>query len=398
VRAPRADSDVRRTSFVGCTIVARNDLPYARVLSAAWLEHHRDAPFAVLVVDDGEVSLPEHERLRIVRADELGIEPRELDQMRGIYDVAELTTALKPRLVRHLLATGAGAVVHLESDIDLLGSVADVAEVARVSGVALSPHLLGPPPRDAYLTEIDYAKYGQYNSGLIAVGRAAGAFLDWWEERTRWDCLFDEAGGLHADQRWLDCVPVYFGHAVIRDAGLNVAAWNLHERPPALEDGRPTVAGVPLRAFHFSGFDPHRPERLSRHGPSPFDDDPILLDVRSRYARRLLDAGYDEHRTIPYGYGRTAAGTPLGRWERRVYREALLAAGERDDSVPSPFDAARSREFEQMLARPRSLGIFTEAQLGALENVRVRVRGGGWDRRRVMTAVERRLRAVGTRG
>jgi hypothetical protein len=279
--------------------------------------------------------------------------------------------------------------------MDLLGPVHDVAELARVAGVVLSPHLLGPPPRDAYLTEIDYARYGQYNSGLIAVGRSSSAFLRWWERRTRWDCLFDEPGGLHADQRWLDCVPVYFEHTVSRDAGLNVAAWNLHERPLALDGGRPTAAGAPLRAFHFSGFDPHRPGRVSAHGPTAYDDDPVLLDLRRRYAERLLSAGYDAHRAIPYRYGRTAAGRCLGRWERAVYRQALLAVDGHGGFVPDPFDASCSEDFERMLAQPRSLGVFTEAQLGALENARVRGRGGGWDRRRIATAIDLRVRATG---
>lgn len=382
--------------LVGCTIVARNYLPYAQVLSASWLEHHDGVPFVVLVID-GEERLSGHELVRLVRPEDLGIAAVDLAQMRGIYDVAEMTTALKPRLVRHLLEEGAAAVVYLDSDIDLLAPVDDLGELARASGVALSPHLFDPPPSGAYLTEIDYALYGQYNSGLIAVGASARAFLDWWEARTRWDCLFDEARGLHADQRWLDCVPVYFEHAVIRDAGLNVAAWNLHERLPALDDGRPTVAGVPLRAFHFSGFDPHRSERISAHAPSVCDDDPVLLAVRRRYAERLLAAGYDEHRAIPYRYGQTAAGGRLGRWERAVYRQALLAVDGHGGFVPDPFDVSSVDEFERMLAQPRSLGVFTEAQLGALENARVRVRGGGWDRRRLLTAIDLRLRASGVK-
>jgi hypothetical protein len=84
---------VRRSRFVGCTIVARNYLPYAQVLSAAWLEHHDGAPFAVLVID-GEARASGHERVRLVRPEELGVGDRDLAQMRGIYDVAEMTTAL----------------------------------------------------------------------------------------------------------------------------------------------------------------------------------------------------------------------------------------------------------------------------------------------------------------
>ncbi|HEX4521375.1 MAG TPA: hypothetical protein VH063_17510 [Gaiellaceae bacterium] len=390
-----ARSGAGESTFVGCTIVARNYLSFARVLSSAWAKQHEQVPFVVLVIDDDvEMRPAEHENQEFVRPEEIGIDPGELDQMRGIYDVAEMTTALKPRFVRHLLERGSGAVVYLDSDMDLLGPVHELAETARTSGVALSPHLFGPPPTDAFLTEIDYAMYGQYNSGLIAVGASAREFVDWWARRTRWDCLFDEPAGLHADQRWLDCVPVYFEHAVIGDAGLNVAAWNLHERPFALEGERPTVAGVPLRAFHFAGFDPHRPERVTAYAPSTYDNEPILLKVRHHYAERLLAAGYDQYREIPYRYRSTASGRPLGRWDRLVYREALMAVSANGGpEIPGPFDASRSEEFERMLAHPRSLGVLTLPQLGALENARVRLRNGGWDRRRLVTAIDLRLRA-----
>jgi hypothetical protein len=395
----RRDRGGPAPTFAGCTIVARNYLPFARVLAAAWLEHHDQAAFVVLVIDDDGPRSAEHARLRFARPEELGIDAVDLEQMRGIYDVAEMTTALKPRLIAHLLDEGNEAVVYLDSDMDLLAPVDALGETARASGVVLSPHVFGPPPSDAYLTEAHYTMYGQYNSGLIAVGSSGRTFVDWWAERTRWDCLFDEPAGLHADQRWLDCVPVYFEHATIGDAGLNVGAWNLHERPFGVADGRPTVAGVPLRAFHFAGFDPHRPERVTRYDPTAFDDDPILLSVRRRYAQRLLAAGYDEQRAIPYRYGRSAAGRRLRLWERRVYRAALMAA-RRDGEleVPGPFDRARSGDFERMLAQPRSLGVFTEAQLGALERMRVVSQGGGWDRRRIVFAIDRRVRARVGRG
>ena len=71
---------------------------------------------------------------------------------------------------------------------------------------------------------------GVFNSGFVAVGQSGRPFLDWWASRLRRDCLFCEPMGVHADQRWLDFVPSYFDHHVLRDPGINVAQWNLHER------------------------------------------------------------------------------------------------------------------------------------------------------------------------
>ena len=333
----------------------------------------------------------------------IGIPGRELEELRGIYNVQELTCALKPRLLRFLLGEGADAVVYVDSDTDIHGSLDHVGELAARSGVALSPNMLAPTPLDGRLpSELAIAKVGMYNSGLIAVGASGAEFLDWWASRLRWDCLFAEPVGMHADQRWLDWVPLYFRHAVVRDPGLNVAHWNLHERRLVFADDRFTVNGEPLRSFHFAGFDPLRPERVSQYFWLPYFridlDDGALARLCRQYADKLLSAGHEQGRKTPYRYNQSAAGTGLGEWERRVYREALLAAHARGrDDVPSPFDPARSTEFERLLTHPRSAGLFSETALTRLADSRTDIHGGGWNLRRIRDTVQSRL-ARGLRG
>ena len=77
--------------------------------------------------------------------------------------------------------------------------------------------------------------------------------------------------GYFTDQRWIDAVPVFFEHEVVRDLGCNVAYWNLHERTLAVdESGAWTAGGVALRFFHFSGHDADDPLDVSSHvGPRP---------------------------------------------------------------------------------------------------------------------------------
>ena len=57
--------------------------------------------------------------------------------------------------------------------------------------------------------------------------------------------------------------------AIVNDPGVNVAYWNLDERPLALRGERWFAGGVPLRLFHFSGFDVRNLARASRHSPMP---------------------------------------------------------------------------------------------------------------------------------
>ena len=316
----------------------------------------------------------------------------------------ELTCALKPRLLRFLLGEGADAVVYVDSDTDIHGSLDHVGAVGRAGAASPSRRTCSHQHRSTMFAQrVAIAKVGMYNSGLIAVGASGAEFLDWWASRLRWDCLFAEPVGTHADQRWLDWVPLYFRHAVVRDPGLNVAHWNLHERRLVFADDRFTVNGEPLRSFHFAGFDPLRPERVSQYFWLPYFridlDDGALARLCWQNARTSCSsAGHEQGRKTPYRYNQSAAGTGLGEWERRVYREALLAAHARGrDDVPSPFDPARSTEFERLLTHPRSAGLFSETALTRLADSRTDIHGGGWNLRRIRDTVQSRL-ARGLRG
>jgi hypothetical protein len=258
--------------------------------------------------------------------------------------------------------------------------------------------MMAPSPYDGRLpNEIGMGIFGLYNSGFIAVGRGGADFLQWWSERVRWDCLFVETAGLHADQRWLDWVPLYFDHAVIRDPGVNAAHWNLHERELAVAGDRFTINGGPLRTFHFAGFDPTDSSRitqypwLSQFRYSP--DDPAITSLSEQYGTKLIDAGYLQTRSASYRYANTASGLKLGKWERLVYREALLCGSLRSGaSIPSPFDEHRSQEFDALLADPRATIRFSESALLRIEQARIIVGEGGWDRRRLKLEFGYRLR------
>jgi hypothetical protein len=351
---------------VACSIVARNYLPYARVLAAGWRAHHPQIPLRVLLID-GDAGGDTGDGLDVLGAGFLGLGDDELARMRGIYGPAELTTALKPRLLRRLLDDGAEAVVYLDADTDVHADVGAVVAAAAQHGIVLSPHLLHPPPADG-LSPSEYEKQrsGIFNSGFLAVGPSSAPFLDWWAARLRRDCLFSDSMGAHADQLWLNFVPSYFPHHVLRDPGINVAQWNVHERAIRWDGTRYTVDGGPLRTFHFAGFDPASPDR-----PSTYDwwtglrvdvaAEPDLQRLSRAYGVKLTDAGIHAARRVPYRFASSAAGVPMTTWRRRAYRELLLAAEARRCSIPDPFDAACSPAFERMLADPAATGLLSSA-------------------------------------
>jgi len=344
--------------IVGCTTVTASYAAYARVLAARWREFHPNLPFCVLLLD-GDPSALTGSGFDVLRAEDLGLSPGELQVRRAIYDPFELATSLKSELLRTLLAQGHDAVVFLDSDTGVYGNLEDVGVAAAEHGVALSPHMLRPPPRDGLFPgEVDMPlRYGVFNSGFIAVGRGATGFLEWWSDHVSRDCIDDLDSGLHVDQYWLQSVPAYFPHTILLDPTLHVAHWNVHERNLEYAEGEYLVDGAPLRTFHFSGFDPDHPDRLHRYAiPIPYrvepDRSPALAQLLRDYATQLLEAGYRESRALGYAFARSASGLQLGRWERAVYREAVLAheAGAPVD-LPSPFDPRDSEAFARLVDR-----------------------------------------------
>jgi hypothetical protein len=341
---------------IGCTTVTASYAAYAEVLAAGWLRSHTGVPFSVLLLD-GDKSVLTGKGFRVLAAEELDISPEDLQVRRAIYDPFELANSLKSNLFRTLLAESHDAVVFLDSDTAVYENLADVGAAAAEHGVALSPHLVHPPPADGrYPGELDVLKYGVFNSGFVAAGDGAGEFLEWWSGRVRRDCVDDLASGMHVDQYWLQSVPAYFEHTVLRDPTLHVAHWNVHERTVEHADGRYLVDGRPLRTFHFSGLDPEHPDRLHRYPVRvPYRVDPAqspaLAQLLREYAAELLAAGYREKRALGYAYATSASGLRLGRWERAVYREAALAseAGAPFD-LPNPFDPDDSAAFEELIS------------------------------------------------
>jgi hypothetical protein len=360
--------------MVGCTTVAKNYLAYARVVAESWRRAHPSSPFIVLVLDGHDSELD------VITPEQLGLDPDELMVQRAMYDRLELATALKPHLLAALLRQGFDSVVFVDPDMDIFGSLDDVGFAAADYGIALCPHVLGPIPTDGCSpTEPELQAGGVFNSGLIAVGSSAEPFLDWWAGRLARDCVFDQKANLFVDQRPLDWVPSYFPHVVLRDPALNVAYWNLHERPLSEGARGYEVGGVPLKLFHFSGFAPESPDLLTTHTWSQprlrtqMDGHPALCKLCAEYAAKVMRAGHSAIQSRAYGFGVTAGGAPLTSTDRRVYRAALVQAERSGGELPpSPFDPARANDFARLVALGTDewLPLRVRARLGQLRTQR----------------------------
>ncbi|HEV3231319.1 MAG TPA: glycosyltransferase [Candidatus Dormibacteraeota bacterium] len=346
--------------MIVCTVAARNYLAQTRVFVASLLHHHPGAEVHVLLLDgDPEWDAPDLAGGRALFPADLPLEPAEFRRMAAIYDVLEMSTAIKPWVIRHLLQTTGGPVLYFDPDIQVFGPLDDLAQAAAEAGIVVTPHYSGTRPWDRMSpSEAAVLTSGCFNLGFIGVSTGSGEFLDWWMERLRWDCITSPKDGLFVDQRWIDLLPGIFPHRVVRDTDLNVAYWNLDQRHlTADEDGAYQVDGRPLRFFHFSGYDPDEPYWLSKHqGKKPrtlLSQVPALRRICLEYAEALAAHGYDAASRLPYAYASAANGVPLIRGLRRLMRKTLMRIdAEPTAAPPDPFDPDLAVAFGDWLSQP----------------------------------------------
>jgi glycosyltransferase involved in cell wall biosynthesis len=349
-----------------CTIIAGNYVAHARVLAESFLTHHPGGTFTVLVVDDEARQMPQDVeldgRVEWWRLSDLPLDVAEIHRLAGIYEVTELATAVKPLFLQCLLRAHASVVIYLDPDIRIYGSMAWGGRLADIHGVVLTPHITEPFPDDGRgVDSLFVLAAGIYNLGFIAVAPSARPCLEWWWRQTRRRALIDVARQMFTDQRWADYMPSLFSHHLLKDPGYNVAYWNLHERRVTSELGRFYARNVPLRFFHFSGFDPQKPWVLSRHqGDRPrilLSESPELTALCDDYALALEHAGVRLASQRPYGWSHTADGIELTSRIRRLYWSAVMAAEQgQAPEPPDPFDSACPQAFTAWLNSPAEDG------------------------------------------
>ena len=259
------------TGPVASTIATQSHLALAHCMAESFLRHHPDGCVHVLHVDGpSSARADEHPDPRILTVELSSLRLLEpLSVLRARYSVFELCNGLKPFLLEHLLDAGHERVLYLDSDLYITAPLDPVLQPLEQHALVLTPHLctVSGPGDEQMWRDHAVIQYGVLNGGLVGVRDRADArrFLRWWGERVTLAGHKRIAEGFNCDQKWLDlAVGFDVDLHIARDPGLNTAYWNLDERRLALEGTTHLVNGVPLRFFHFSGFDPETPEVLTR--------------------------------------------------------------------------------------------------------------------------------------
>lgn len=334
-----------------CTILATNYLPKALALAESVREFEGVDLHILLIDAETPADLPDIPGMNLISTDFLGLGVEEIHRLAMSYDLVEFATSIKPVFLKRLLETHERAS-YIDPDMLLVSPIPELTADLDASpgGILLTPHFLKPPTQDAFSSEGHMLYAGVFNLGFVAVDRRAGAFLDWWWDRLREECIFDVLGGLFVDQKWVDLGAVYFAGTAWQHPGYNVSIVNLSERPVGGTAGALTVGyeGKPLRIFHFHGFDANAPGELStRFNDSTAGirgDGSALDDLCHSYAASVLTWQAKLGPAPAYRYWQDSTGDEPGRRVRQAYRHQSLQPGAK---LPSAFAADQADAYRE---------------------------------------------------
>ena len=271
------------------------------------------------------------------------------------HDVVEACTAVKATMLRRLLRLGAEKVIYLDPDIAVFAPLDLLVERLDGASIVLTPHQVAPDTTAEGVRDNEGGsmRFGVYNLGFLGVRNDATGrdFAAWWEERLLAACYDAPAEGIFTDQKYCDLVPGLFaGVHVERDAGCNVASWNIAQRPIRVtRSGEVTAGGRLLRFYHFTKIGP---AGIGPAGIGPEESQGAGEVMTGRYAggnfevhelvawykRALAVAGVEGH---PWYYGNFADGTPIPRAARLLWRER----GDLRRAFADPFDPRQLRAW-----------------------------------------------------
>jgi hypothetical protein len=237
-----------------CTIVAHNYLGQALTLETSIQKHNPEHDFFVLIVDGIKSESELFNQAKILVGKDLDMDQDVFVKMSSYYDLFEISTAVKPTLLRTLISRGYETVTFLDPDTQLFGSLVEAINLSIENPIVLTPHRLSPVEKfNVFHDEKAYLKYGVFNLGFISVNKDSVPFLIWWESKLRWSCTRYMGDTCYTDQKWIDLVPAFFEYFLLTHKGYNLAPWNLSERPLSRTySGKLMAGGHELIFVHYS--------------------------------------------------------------------------------------------------------------------------------------------------
>ncbi|MCC2596133.1 hypothetical protein LKR43_07255 [Pusillimonas sp. MFBS29] len=285
------------------------------------------------------------------------------------HSVVELCTAVKPWAFKKIFQRhNAETVLYMDPDTVAYSPLDEIYETLPQQPVILTPHVSVPAQDEDDLLDgemLGCLRHGVFNLGFLALANHGEgiSFLDWWAQRCLDWCYDDGPKGLFTDQRWVDLAPCFFPTLhVLRHPGYNMATWNLYYRTLSrAADGTINVNGnLPLRFFHFSGFDLGTHElMLRKHAP----DDALLHEMSDWYVNEQKRHEQERLGRRPGHFDFYSDGQPIVKDWRFVYR----AEADLPKRFPKPYSEPGFREWMERhnkAAAPQPEGAAAPAAAG----------------------------------
>jgi hypothetical protein len=308
-----------------CTIIAKNYLAFARTLCQSFYAHSPWGKCFVLIIDqiDGYID-PQAELFEIIQLSELGIP--NLRQFCFKYNITELSTAVKPFLIRYLFKSRRiNKILYLDPDILITASLDNLFDQLEVNDIVITPHLDTDYPNDNKKPDQELILMcGTYNLGFIGLRNCpkADQFLQWWCQKLYNRCIINQARGYFVDQRFMELALSFFPWIfTIRDVGYNVAFWNIHSRTISYINNTWLCNSEPLFFFHFSNYKPEYPETISGHqNRFSLIRGSALYSLFTYYREQLIKNGHYQSVRMPYSFAKFSNGIRISDFMRYIFR------------------------------------------------------------------------------
>lgn len=189
-----------------------------------------------------------------------------IDQMAHI-SLPDYETALsreRANMVLHALSRGYERVVFLGADTELYQPL----PLDYIDSVVLIPHAIKPQPDDGMApANQDLCRAGIANADVQLIRNTSEAWnaYKWLATTTERHCFVDPSIGFVNEQTWLSLIPVLFDDCSYwRTMCVDCATYNTQLYNLRKEGEKWVTDGGPLVLYHFSGFDPANPRRVSK--------------------------------------------------------------------------------------------------------------------------------------
>ncbi|CAN5471697.1 hypothetical protein BH10ACT2_BH10ACT2_11550 [soil metagenome] len=268
------------------------------------------------------------------------------------FNAMELSCAVKPFVVAAVLDTGHDTVFYVDGDVLFLSDGESMARFRPEAPLVVVPHMLSPIEHDPNRLRpslSDIATAGMMNAGMFVAREcdATRKFLHTWGELAiRPGACLPDLLGMY-DQQSFNWVTSFVDDvAVLRDPCVNVAYWNLHERPvrsDVIVNGAPsqwTLDGRDISSFHFSGFRPGS-DVVSIYDAPAAGISPAIEALCEMYAERLARAEQRLGQPPAYAYD-NIDGVAIGDGLRMALRKLEVKSGRPAKSASLWPDVARS--------------------------------------------------------